>query len=178
MKEIEVKILEINQKKVEETLTSLGAKKILDSDIQTIFFDFPDSKIIKAKDVLRLRKEEDKVELTYKKVHATQTVKEAEEYSVDVSSLEEIRKILENLGLRETENMLKHRISYKLGNIRFDIDRYMEKYSFVPEFMEIEAENTDLIVKYAELLGFKLEDCLPWSTYDIVKYYSSKKEKN
>jgi hypothetical protein len=54
----------------------------------------------------------------------------------------------------------------------------MEKYSFVPEFMEIEAENTDLIVKYAELLGFKPEDCLPWSTYDIVKYYSSKKEKN
>ena len=82
------------------------------------------------------------------------------------------------MGLRETENMLKHRISYKLGNIRFDIDRYMEKYSFVPEFMEIEAENTDLIVKYAELLGFKPEDCLPWSTYDIVKYYSSKKEKN
>lgn len=177
MKEIEVKILDIDRKKVEETLTSLGAKKILDSDIQTIFFDFLDDKIIKAKDVLRLRKEEGKVELTYKKVHATQTAKEAEEYSVDVSSLEEMRKILENLGLRETENMLKHRISYKLGNVRFDIDRYMENYSFVPEFMEIEAENTDLIDKYAEVLGFKPKDCLPWSTYDIVKYYSSKKEK-
>jgi adenylate cyclase, class 2 len=177
MNEIEVKILEIDRKKVEETLTSLGAKKIFDSDIQTIFFDFPDSKIVKAKDVLRLRKEEGKAELTYKKVHATQTAKEADEYSVDVSSLEETRKILENLGLRETENMLKHRISYKLDNVRFDIDRYMENYSFVPEFMEIEAENNDLIAKYAELLGFKPKDCLPWSTYDIVKYYSAKKEK-
>jgi adenylate cyclase class 2 len=178
MKEIEVKILEIDRKKVEETLISLGAKKILDSDIQTIFFDFLDDKIVKAKDVLRLRKEEDKIELTYKKVHATQTAKEAEEYSVDVSSIDVMRKILENLGLRETENMLKHRISYKLDNVRFDIDRYMENYSFVPEFMEIEAESTDLIDKYAEVLGFKPKDCLPWSTYDIVKYYSSKKEKN
>jgi len=178
MKEIEVKILEIDRKKVEETLINLGAKKILDSDIQTIFFDFLDDKIVKAKDVLRLRKEEDKIELTYKKVHATQTAKEAEEYSVDVSSIDVMRKILENLGLRETENMLKHRISYKLDNVRFDIDRYMENYSFVPEFMEIEAESTDLIDKYAEVLGFKPKDCLPWSTYDIVKYYSSKKEKN
>ncbi|MGD0450341.1 MAG: class IV adenylate cyclase [Candidatus Bathyarchaeia archaeon] len=177
MKEIEVKILDIDRKEVEERLTSLGAKKILDSDIQTIFFDFQDGKIIKAKDVLRLRREDNKVELTYKKVHTTQTAKEAEEYSVDVSNIEEMRKILENLGLHETENMLKHRISYKLDNARFDMDHYLEAYSFIPEFMEIEAENTELIDHYAELLGFKPKDCLPWSTYDIIQYYSSKKEK-
>jgi adenylate cyclase class 2 len=177
MKEIEVKVLEIDRKKVEETLRNLGAEKILDSNIQTIFFDFEDGRIVKAKDVLRLRKEGRKVELTYKKVHATQTAKEAEEYSVDVSSLEEMRKILENLGLFETENMLKHRISYKLDKVRFDIDRYLEDYSFVPEFMEIEAESTDLINHYTGLLGFSQKDCLPWSTYDVVKYYSSKKEK-
>jgi len=178
MKEIEVKILEINRKKVEKTLTNLGAKKILDNDIQTIFFDFQDGKIIKAKDVLRLRKEDSKVELTYKKVRATQTAKEAEEYSVDVSSLEEMQKILENLGLFETENMLKHRISYKLDNVRFDLDRYLGNYSFIPEFMEIEANNTDLINQYAELLGFKSKDCLPWSTYDVIKYYSMKEKKS
>ena len=56
MKEVEVKILEIDGKEIEERLTSLGAKKILDSDIQTIFFDFHNGKIMKAKDVLRLRK--------------------------------------------------------------------------------------------------------------------------
>ena len=177
MKEIEVKILEIDRKEVEERLTSMGAKKILDSEIQTIFFDFHDGKIIKAKDVLRLRREDNKVELTYKKVHTTQITKEAEEYSVDVSSIEEMRKILENLGLHETENMLKHRVSYKLDNVRFDMDHYLESYSFIPEFMEIEAENPELIDYYAELLGFKPKDCLPWSTYDVIQYYSSKKEK-
>ena len=176
MKEIEVKILEIDRKKVEETLISLGSKKILDSDIQTILFDFQDGRIIKAKDVLRLRKEEDKVELTYKKVHTTQIAKEAEEYSVEVSSMREMRIILGNLGLFETENMLKHRTSYKLDEVRFDIDHYLENYSFIPEFMEIEARKADLINKYAKLLGFKPEDCLPWSTYDIIQYYSTKKK--
>jgi adenylate cyclase class 2 len=177
MKEIEVKILEIDRKEIEEALTFLGAEKILDSDIQTIFFDFQDGKLLNAKDVLRLRKENNNVELTYKRVHITQTAKEAEEYSVEVSSIAEMQKILENLGLHETENMLKHRISYKLVNVRFDIDRYLESYNFIPEFMEIEAENTELIDHYAELLGFKPKDCLPWSTNDIVQYYSSKKEK-
>lgn len=177
MKEIEVKILEIDREKVGETLTSLGAKNILDSDIQTIFFDFQDGRIMKAENVLRLRKEDNKVELTYKKVHATQTAKEAEEYTVNLSSIEEMRKILENLGLHETENMLKHRISYKINTVRFDIDYYLEPYNFIPEFMEIEAENTELINHYAELLGFKPEDCLPWSTNDIVRYYLTKKEK-
>ena len=69
MKEVEVKILEVKRKNIEETLARLGAKKVFDGDIQTLFFDFKDGKIIKAKDVLRLRKEEeDKIELTYKKV--------------------------------------------------------------------------------------------------------------
>ncbi len=67
MQEIEVKILEIDRKKIEKTLTDLGAEKIFDGGIQTIFFDFEDGRIVKAKDVLRLRKEEDKVELTLQK---------------------------------------------------------------------------------------------------------------
>jgi len=177
MKEIEVKILEIDRKVIEKELIGLGAKKIFDGEIQTIFFDFQDSRIIKARDVLRIRKEEKRVELTYKKVHTTQTAKEAEEYSVDVSNIEEMKKILENLGLHETENTLKYRTSYKLEEARFDIDRYLDTYEFIPEFMEIESENREKVNYFAGLLGFEPKDCLPWSTYDVVKYYSSKKEK-
>jgi adenylate cyclase class 2 len=177
MQETEVKILEINRKKVEQTLTGLGAKRVFDGDIQTLFFDFKDGRIIKAKDVLRLRKVEDKTELTYKKVHATQTAKMAEEYSLEVSNVEVMRKILESLGLKVTESMEKHRVSYTLDHVRFDIDRYVGNYDYIPEFIEIEAENIGLIHKYAELLGFKAEDCLPWSTNQLIQHYSIKKEK-
>ena len=177
MKEIEAKILEINRQKIEETLTRLGAKKIFDGDIQTFFFDFKDGTIIKAKNVLRLRKEQNQIELTFKKVHVTQTAKVAEEYSVEISNLETMKKILENLGLYVIENMQKHRISYKLDQARFDIDCYYGDYNYIPEFLEIEAENTNSLHKYAALLGFKAEDCLPWSTNELIRHYSLKKGK-
>ena len=103
-------------------------RKIFDGDIQTLFFDFKDGRIIRAKDVLRLRKEEEKAELTYKKVRFTQAAKTAEEYSVDVSNLETTKTILENLGLSVRESMEKHRVSYTLDHVRFDIDRYFGSY--------------------------------------------------
>ncbi len=178
MKELEAKILEVDRKKIEETLTRLGAKKVFDGDIQTLFFDFKDGSIIKAKDVLRLRKEQDQIELTYKKVHVTETAKVAEEYSVEVSNLEIMEKILENLGLTETESMQKHRVSFTLDHTRFDVDRYVGSYGYIPEFLEIEAENVDSLHKYAGLLGFKAKDCLPWSTNELIQHYSPQKDKN
>lgn len=175
MEEIEVKILDVNRPLLEQTLEGLGAKKIFDGDIETLFFDFKDGTIIKQKNVLRLRKEQDKIELTFKKVHVTQTAKTAEEYSVEVSSLEIMKEILENLGLSIIERMQKHRVSYTVDGARFDFDRYIGDYGYIPEFLEIETQNTDLIYKYAGLLGFEAKDCLPWATTDLIKHYSHKK---
>ena len=177
MKEVEVKILEVKRKKIEETLLRLEAKKVFDADIQTLFFDFRDGKIIRAKDVLRLRKEEDKIELTYKKVRVDKSVKNAEEYSVEVSDLEMTEKILQNLGLGIIDDMLKHRVSYKLDTARFDMDRYLGRYDFIPEFLEIEAENVEAIHRYAGFLGYMPKDCLPWSTKELIEYYSKKRKK-
>jgi predicted adenylyl cyclase CyaB len=177
MREVEVKILEVKRKSIEETLARLHAKKVFDGDIQTLFFDFRDSKIIKAKDVLRLRKDEDKVELTYKKVRVDKDAKNAEEYSVEVSDLEMTEKILQNLGLGIIDDMLKHRVSYKLDTVRFDLDRYLGKYDFIPEFLEIEAKNVKAIHHYAGLLGYEPKDCLPWSTKELIENYSKKRKK-
>ena len=81
----------------------------------------------------------DKIELTYKKVHFNSKAKTAEEYSVDVSSLENMEKILEKLGLSVNESTKKHRVSYTLDGARFDFDQYTGNYAFIPEFLEIEA---------------------------------------
>ena len=158
-------------------LVDLGAKKVFDGAIQTFLFDFKDGRIIKAQNVLRLRKAQDKTELTYKVVRATETAKLAEEYSVEVSNLEATQKILEKLGLFVVERMHKHRVSFSLDQARFDIDCYLGDYGYIPEFLEIEAENVDSIHKYADLLGFKPERCLPWTTDELIRHYSSKKTK-
>jgi predicted adenylyl cyclase CyaB len=175
MKEIEVKILEVNRIVVEKDLTILGARKVFDGNIQTLFFDFKEGTIIEQKNVLRLRKEQEKSELTYKKVHVTPTAKIAEELSVEVSNLETMKRILENLGLSIIDKTQKYRISYTLDDARFDFDRYLDDYEYIPEFLEIEARSNELIYKYAKLLGFKANDCLPWSTTDLIKHYSSRK---
>jgi len=177
MKELEVKILEVNKDRIEEILAHLGAKRIFEGEIETFFLDFKDGAIAKARNVLRLRKEKNKAELTYKTVLADQEVKVAEEYTVEVSDLERMKKILEHLGLSVVENMRKHRVSYALDCVHIDIDRYTGDYGHIPVLLEIEAENINLIHKYAELLGFKVKDCLPWSTNDLIRYYSPKKGK-
>jgi adenylate cyclase class 2 len=175
MKEVEAKILEVNRAKIEQTLNRLGAQKVFDGDIDTLFFDFKDGSIVKAQDVLRLRKEGDKNELTYKKVRFEKNAKKAEEISVEVSNMQSIMEILENLGLQVTARMQKHRESFTLKKARFDIDQYEGAYGFIPEFLEIEAEDAEAIHEYAALLGFAAEKCLPWSTNDLIQHYEQEK---
>jgi predicted adenylyl cyclase CyaB len=174
MQEIEVKILDINREMIENKLTSLGAIKVFDDDILTLFLDTQNSQIRKRKDVLRLRKVKNTVELTYKEVQANQSVKVAEEYTVQVSDLEAMLKIFQALGLSPTQKMQKHRTSYSVGDVRFDIDKYSGEFGFIPEFLEIEGPVED-IKKYVKALGYQEKDCLPWSTDELISHYSSKK---
>jgi predicted adenylyl cyclase CyaB len=175
MKEIEVKILEINRAKIEKTLADLKAMKVFEGEIITEFFDFGDGQIRKRRDVLRLRQIQGEVELTYKRIQINNAVKEAQEYSVKVSSMETTQSILMNLGLCVTEQMKKHRTSFEVGDVRFDIDRYGGKYSYIPEFLEIEGPEKE-IKRFARALGFEDKDCLPWSTDELVNHYSAKKK--
>jgi predicted adenylyl cyclase CyaB len=174
MKEIEVKILCIVKQKIEETLTQLGAKQTFDSEITTYFFDFKNSSITNAKNILRLRKEDKQSVLTFKKILSKQSAKVAEEYEVEVSNLPKMRKILELIGLSVTESIQKHRTSYKLNDVRFDIDTLEKEYACIPTYLEIEAKNIELIHKYAKILGYSADDCLPWTTDELINFYSKK----
>ncbi len=174
MKEIEVKVLNVDKQKIEEILTQLGAKQIFDDEITTYFFDFEDSSIANAKNVLRLRKEGKQSVLTFKKILSKQSAKVAEEYEVEVSNLPKMQRILELLGLSVTESIQKHRTSYELNDLRFDIDTLEKEYAYIPTYLEIEAKNIELIHKYAKILGYRVNDCLPWTTNELIKFYSKK----
>ena len=83
--------------------------------------------------------------------------------------LKKTKLILESLGLKEWLTLNKHRTTYVLDNVRFEFDKYHGQYEFVPEFLEIEAKDVETIYKYVKILGFKKEDCKPWTILDIVK---------
>jgi predicted adenylyl cyclase CyaB len=178
MREVEVKIVEIDRAKVEARLRSLGASRILETREESMFFDFPGNPISAAKNLLRLRKEGEKTLLTFKKFVENGTAKVRDEYEVSVSAFEPMLRILEALGLRAFQRMAKNRTSYSLKNgVRVDLDKYRDEFSYIPDLMEIEAKDEPTLQSSIKLLGFTPEDAKSWTTFDLVNYFSAKKRK-
>jgi predicted adenylyl cyclase CyaB len=176
MKEVEIKIIEIDRRKVEGDLATLGAAKAFDGDVETWFFDFEDNTITLARNLLRLRRIGDRTDLTFKKFVESQSAKVRDEYEVSVSDFETMRLILESIGLVPTWRIEKHRTSYTLkSGVEVDIDRYAGEYSHIPELLEIEGEDVETVRLLAKLLGFRPEECRSWTTFDLIDYYSGKK---
>lgn len=177
MKEVEVKILEINPKEVEQNLFALGAEKIFDGEISGFIYDFPDGKLNKKKQVLRLRKEGDRAVLTSKRKLSVDGVKISDEHEVEVDNFETAQKIIDALGMIERKKIKKHRVSFlimhKNNKVRFEIDKFLDTLEHIPTFLEIESEDQDLIYQYAEMLGFKRSDCQAWSGFDLMKCYGT-----
>ena len=172
MKEVEVKILEIDRQRIEAKLRILEATKTLDDDVETLFFDFADNSIAKAKNLLRLRRIGNETELTFKKFVASDSAKIRVEYTVSVSDFEAANSILQSLGLVPILRMKKHRISYVMKNsVEVDIDEYTGQYSHIPALVEIEGPDIPTIHSQAKLLGFESEQCKSWTTFDLIDHY-------
>jgi adenylate cyclase class 2 len=172
MDEIEVKILEIDRKEVEKKLKALGAKKAFDGEISGVFYDYGDGSIRRAKDTMRLRKVGAKAFITYKKYVENARAKIRREYETEVSDYENARSILESLGLREWMSMRKRRTTYELPGVHFELDRHIDQYSYVPEFLEIEAKDVETLYQYVAALGYRKSDCKPWTIVEIAEHYS------
>lgn len=170
MEEIEIKILEINKDEVVKKLEKLGAKKIFDGDMCAVRFDYPNNEFEKQGKLIRLRKKAKKVELTYKERIPNSKAKSMQEFGVFVSSFEGMEEILKGIGFVEHGKIEKNRITYKLGDVHFEIDTM----SGIPTFLEIEAPILDLISFYVKKLGFQENQVKPWSVKDVIEYYAKK----
>jgi len=165
--EIEVKILEIDKEGVIGRLKELGAKKVFDGEILSVYFDFDDGRLGKEKKVLRLRKKESKVNLTFKKGVSEEKARVMEEYEFGVESFALMKKALNGLGLSVTHKLDKYRSSYVLNNIRFEID----SYPGIPTFLEIEAPSLDELKASIHKIGFSINDAKPYSIREVLEYY-------
>jgi len=191
MEEREVKILGIDKDSVEQRLVSMGAEKTFDAEIDAFYYDFPDMLLERRGAVLRLRLESSTPVITYKSSIGSACnvsrdiedcvkkyfsgskgkIKVVNELETPLENFDAMRKILEGIGMVCWFKMRKRRISYALGEAHFELDKYLEEYDFVPWFLEIECSNSEALFLYAEQLGFKREDCRPWSFPEVVEYY-------
>lgn len=171
MKEVEVKILEINKEEVEQKLLDLGAEKVFEGELDAIYWDYPDKSLRSNKRTFRLRQEGDKTVLTFKTRVKHQHMKVNREEEVTISDFETMQFILRSIGLRTNLRTLKHRTSYKYKDIQFEIDQYSGTFEFIPCFLEIEATETESIEKVVKKLGYSMSDCKPFSTNDLILHY-------
>ncbi len=171
MKEIEVKILEIDVTVIRQKLKKLGANKTFDEDMHTIVFDTPDGQLKKKGLFLRLRQEGNDVHFCFKgKKDASKEFKVREEIELTVSSMKDMVIVLEKLGFVKKFEYAKHREQYKLGKISFDIDTYKE----IPTLLEIEAPTEKEVETAVKALGYSMKQTTNVSAGELFQKYKVK----
>lgn len=172
MKEIEVKILNISPKDIRLKLKRLGAKKIFEGELSIAHFDHADRRIKKNDQLLRVRTVGKVTELCFKGAREKSAYKVQEETQVQTDSFPKTVAILQKLGFEEVRHWRKHRESWKLGKVSFEID----SWEGVPSFLEIEAPDEKAVEKYVKKLGFTMKQTTNMVGREVEKHYQRLKK--
>lgn len=178
MKEIEAKVLEIDRAALEARLTAIGAVLEFTAPFRAVYYDTPDTALRGRGDVLRLRQEGEEVAMTFKRRLPSEDagVKVREELEVKVSDYTTACRILEGLGYQPGLVMNKVRTQYAIGGAHLVIDRYVDDFAHIPEFVEIEAPSLELLHAVAAQVGFRPAQLLSWSASELIAHYAPLKE--
>lgn len=158
MKEIEVKILNIEPEVMKNKLLALGAVKVKDEKQINMIFDTKDfyldnssngyARIRVTEDTLKNRQEKT---FTLKKNITTDGVRENTEYNMELTDDEKMVQILFGLGYELKHTGKKHRTSYEFDGILFEIDIWdNDTYPF--PYMEIEVNKEEDINRAIKML--------------------------
>ena len=168
MKEIELKVLEVNAETVKGKLEKLGFKKVFEGMIHSCYFDM-NGKLRETGRVLRLRRRGDTTLLTYKEV-TYERFKKALEIELEVSSFDEMKAILERLGFKVYLRITKHRISYKGKDGNVVLDTIIEPIK-IPTYAEIESSSSRKVDKIIRKLGLSDMKIVNWNEETVINYY-------
>ncbi|MBU0470431.1 MAG: class IV adenylate cyclase [Nanoarchaeota archaeon] len=172
MKEIEVKILDIDVPELIRKLQELGAEKVFEGEITAVFFDFPSDQLEKEGKSLRVRKLGEKVELCLKGKKEKSRFKVREELEVTTNNFEDTLAIFEKLRFKKRFEGRKRRESYQLNKIKIEIDTYPG----IPTFFEVEAPSEEEVVETVKKLGFTEEQMSNISVKELFRIYNKKYE--
>ncbi|MBT3298416.1 CYTH domain-containing protein [archaeon] len=167
MEEIEVKILNIEPKKVIYKIKKLGAKKISQGLVHSKGYDFPRKVLRKKSQYVRVRKINDKIEVVFKGLKKGKYFDINEEIEYLSSNFEKACLIFERLGMKKFADMEKYRVTYKLNNSKIEFD----KYPTVPWFIEVESPTEKEVKEIVKLLNFDFNDKKKVTTKLINQVY-------
>lgn len=177
--EIECRFLEIDKEVLVKRLVDLGAgdkgEVLID---ETIFYDqelkWRDNQIF-----VRLRKNADKIEMTYKN-QSVQTVDGTFELDLKIDDYEKGILFFEKIGLTAFRRQQKKRHTFVLDGVNVDIDTWPK----IPTYLELEGDSEEDLKKIAKKLGLEWEKAdfhnarwvieniynIPVSTYKVFTF--------
>lgn len=163
MEEIEVKILEINPKKIKNIVLKNGGQKIKKVFQKNIFYENSNTK--KQGIVVRIRQENNNFWLTIKSpIQIRNGHKVRKEYELKIKNLEFAKEIIYLLGLKQIGITECKREYFRLKKCNVEIIQ-MPK---IPYFLEIEGKEIN-ILKVAKILGYSKEDYVTEHILNIYK---------
>ncbi len=168
MIEFEVKYKVNNIERIEQRLKELNAEYLGDEYEEDYYFQHPCRDFMKTDEALRVRKTENKVELTYKGPKLSKRTKTRVEINVIVDSLQSILRLLEKLGFKKIFVVKKNRRKYKVSN---EIEVSLDSVEGLGTFVEIEIARKEGEIKQVESELFSIAEILGLKGKPIIKSY-------
>lgn len=174
-KELEVKVLDVDIKEIENKLKELNAvliKKELQVNTLIDSYERPINDITKG--YLRIRESKDLVNntntttLTFKKNIKNKSIRENIEYNVDIKDRDSMVEILKLLGYNNIKIGYKERTSYSLNDARIEIDIW-DKETYPHPYVEIEVETQEKLYEVISQLGISKENISTKSILELRK---------
>lgn len=167
MREIEIKICEINPEQIIQKLLELGAEDRGECLIRSRSYDFNDGRIGKSREHVRIRSVGDKMYVAYKRPHPSEKgYKMCDEWETEVEDGGMMHDIFTALGLKPKSTIEKKRHSFRLNNTLVEIDTYPN----IPPLMEIEGTEEG-IAHMVELLEVTPDHRSSWSAGKVIYEY-------
>ena len=155
MKEVEVKIRNIDKEQIIEQIEKLGAQKIFTGRVIDYRFDTPERDLSRLGKALRIRQKGRYIFLNLKgKKKSIENITGRDEIGVKISNFRIMHKILNELGYIKIFELNKYRSEYRTDEVTFDID----EYPGLSPILEIESSSYETVEKYIKKLGLDERD--------------------
>ena len=159
--EYEVRVLEIDIKKMQKKLKELNAELVEDVFQRRYLYDF---KPVNPDKWIRLRTNGNTTTLTIKDVQSSK-IDGTKEMEIVVDDFDTTNEILNELGYQPRAIQENKRIKYNLNGVEVDIDTWPR----IPTYLEVEGKNEEEVYKTLELLGIPKEKATALNTQTIYE---------
>lgn len=155
MKEVEVKIKNIDKDAIVKKILDLGAQRIFSGKVIDFRYDTPDRDLSRQGKALRIRQKGRYIFLNFKgKKKPVKNIVGREEIGIRISNFGVMQRILNELGYIKIFELRRYRTEFRLNNMTFDIDEYLG----LSPILEIESDSYEKVSDYIDKLGIKKED--------------------